>query len=100
MRVTKGRPHWIHLNIRDLASRVNLEIDAYEQELRASADARLTFHEESGKYYIKTVPTDAARVADALRSVPVSATSFIKPSAVKPGNWVTSRPSVIVIKSP
>ena len=31
MRVTKGRPHWIHLNIRDLASRVNLEIDANEQ---------------------------------------------------------------------
>ena len=69
MCVTKGQPHWIHLNIRDFSSRVNVQIDAYEQELRTSADARLTFHEKSGKYYVKTIPTEAARVAEALRSV-------------------------------
>jgi len=67
--VTKGQPHWIHLNIRDLSSKVNLEIDAYEQELRASADARLAFHEKSKRNYVKAVPREAARVADALRSL-------------------------------
>ena len=65
----KGDPHWIHLNIRDLSSRVNLQIDDYEQELRTSADARLTFHEKSGKYYVKTIPTEAAGIAVALKSV-------------------------------
>jgi hypothetical protein len=69
MSVTKGQPHWINLNIRDFSSRLNLQIDAYEQELRTSADARLRFHEESERYYVKTIPTEAARVADALRSV-------------------------------
>ena len=68
MRVTKGQPHWIHLNIRALSSRVIPQIDAYEQELRASADARLRFREKS-KRYIKTIPAEAARIADALRSV-------------------------------
>jgi hypothetical protein len=69
IRVMKGDPHRIHLNIRDLSSRVNLQIDAYEQELQTSADARLTFHEKSGKSYVKTIPTEAARIAVALRSV-------------------------------
>jgi hypothetical protein len=69
MSVTKGKPHWIHLNIRDFSSRVSLQIDAYEQELRTNADARLRFHEKSGKYYVKTLPPEAARIADALRSV-------------------------------
>ena len=67
--VTRGRPHWIRLNIRDFSSRVIPQIDAYEQELRTSADARLRFHERSERYYIKTIPTEAARIADALRSV-------------------------------
>jgi hypothetical protein len=67
--VTRGQPHWINLNIRDFSTRVNLQIDAYEQELRDSGDARLRFHEESGRYYIKAIPTEAARVADGLRSV-------------------------------
>ena len=67
MSVTKGKPHWIHLNIRDFSSRVSLQIDAYEQELRTNADARLRFHEKSGKYYVKTLRSEAARVADALR---------------------------------
>jgi hypothetical protein len=66
--ITKRHPHWIHLNIRDISSRVILQIDAYEQELRTSADARLRFHEQSGRSYVKTIPTEAARVADALRS--------------------------------
>jgi hypothetical protein len=44
------------------------QIDAYEEELRTSADARLRFHEKSEKY-IKTIPTEATRIADALRSV-------------------------------
>lgn len=69
IRATKGHPHWIHLNIRDLSSRVNLQIDAYEQELRTSADARLNFREKSERYYVKTLPFEAARVADALRSI-------------------------------
>ena len=69
MSVTKGQSHWIDLNFRDFSSRVNLQIDAYEQELRTSADARLRFHEKSVKYYVKTIRTEAARVAEALRSV-------------------------------
>lgn len=68
MRVTKGQPYWIHLSIRDLSSRVILQIDAYEQVLRTSADARLRFRENS-KRYIKTIPAEAARIADALRSL-------------------------------
>ena len=68
IRVMKGDPHWIQLNIRDLSSRVNLKIDAYEQELRTSADARLTFHQKSEKCYVKTISTEAT-VAVALRSV-------------------------------
>jgi hypothetical protein len=68
MRVTKGQPHWIHLNIRALSSRVILQIDAYEQVLRTSADARLRFRKNS-KRYIKTIPAEAARIADALRSL-------------------------------
>jgi hypothetical protein len=67
MIITKGHPHWIHLNIRDISSRVNLQIDAYEQELRTSADARLRFHEQSGRSYVKTIHPEAAGVADALR---------------------------------
>jgi len=69
MSVTKGQPHWIHLNIRAFSSRVISQIDAYEQQLRTNADARLSFHQKS-KSYIKTMPADAARIADALRSVP------------------------------
>jgi hypothetical protein len=68
MRVTRGQPHWIHLNIRDFSSRVISLIDAYEQELRTSPGARLRFHEKS-KTYIRTIPAEAARIADALRSV-------------------------------
>jgi hypothetical protein len=68
MSVTKGQPHWIHLNIRAFSSRVISQIGAYEQELRTSADARLSFHEKSKKY-IRTIPAEAARIADALRSV-------------------------------
>jgi hypothetical protein len=59
--------HWIHLNIRELSSRVITQIDAYEQELRTNADARLRFREKS-KIYLKTIPAEAVRVADALRS--------------------------------
>ena len=68
MSVTKGQPNWIHLNVRVFSSRVISRIDAYEQELRTSADARLSFHEKS-KRYIRTIPAEAARIADALRSV-------------------------------
>jgi hypothetical protein len=52
MSVTAGQPHWIHLNIRAFSSGVISQIDAYEQELRTSAHARLIFHEKS-KSYIK-----------------------------------------------
>src|ERR1022692_4479337 len=62
MSVTKGRPHWIHLNIRAFSSRVIPQIDAYEQELRTSADARLRFHEKSGKYYVKTIDRKSTRL--------------------------------------
>jgi hypothetical protein len=67
VRVTKGQPHWIHLNIRALWSQVIPQIDAYEQELRTSADARLRFHEKSNRY-IRIIHTEA-RIADALRSI-------------------------------
>jgi hypothetical protein len=66
--VIKGRPNWIHLNIRAFASRVISQVDAYEQELRTSADARLSFHQNS-QSYIRTIPPEAARIADALRLV-------------------------------
>jgi hypothetical protein len=66
--VAKGQPHWIHLNIRAFSSRVISQIDAYERELRTSADARRSFHEKS-KSYIRTIPAEAAKIADALRSV-------------------------------
>ena len=66
--VTKGQPHWIHLNIRQCSSRISSQIDAYEQELRANADARLRFHQKSGSY-VKTLPSEAARIAGALRSI-------------------------------
>ena len=66
--VTKGQPHWMHLNIRVFSLRVISQIDAYEQELRTSADARFAFHEKS-KRCSRTIPEDAARIADALRSV-------------------------------
>ena len=68
MYVAKGQPHWIHLNIRTCAERIILQIDAYEQELRTNPHARLSFNEKS-KRYIKTIRADAARIADALRSV-------------------------------
>jgi len=66
--VTKGQPNWIRLNIRAFSSRVISEIDAYEQQLRTNADARLRFHEKS-KRYVKTIPAEAARIVDALNSV-------------------------------
>jgi hypothetical protein len=68
MSVTPGRPNWIGLNIRTFSSQVISQIDAYEQELRTSADARLGFYEKS-KSYIRTIPPEAARIAAALRSV-------------------------------
>jgi hypothetical protein len=67
--VRKGQPHWIELNIRNFSSRVISQIDVYEQELRTSADARLRFREKSERYYIKTIPAEAARIADALRAI-------------------------------
>jgi hypothetical protein len=74
--VTKGhqkkghqkQPHWIHLNIRALSDRAISQINAYEQELRTSPDARLRFHQKA-KSYVKTIPAEATRIANALRSV-------------------------------
>ena len=43
MSVTKGQPHWVHINIRELAERVISKIAAYEKELRTRAGARSTF---------------------------------------------------------
>ena len=68
MSVTEGKPHWIRLSIRECSTRVISQIDAYENELRTNADARLRFHEKS-KSYIKILPADADKIADALRSV-------------------------------
>lgn len=68
VRVTKGQPHWIHLNIRECSLRIGSQINAYEQELRASADARLRFHQKSANY-VKTIPAEAARIAGALKSI-------------------------------
>jgi len=66
--VRQGRPHWIHLNIRECCSRIRCQIDAYEQELRTSADARARFYQRSGKS-VKTIPAEAAKVANAFRSI-------------------------------
>jgi hypothetical protein len=66
--VRKGKPHWIHLSIRAFSSRLLSEIDAYEQELRTSADARLSFDEKS-KRYINTLPAEATSIAEALRLI-------------------------------
>ena len=66
--VKKGQPHWIHLNIRECSSRIISQIDAYEEELRASADARLRFHQKS-ESYTRTISAEAARIAGALRSI-------------------------------
>ena len=69
--VTKGhdqQPHWIHLNIRAFSTRAISQIDAYEQELRTSPDARLRFHQKATSY-IKTIPSEATRIAKALKSV-------------------------------
>jgi len=68
IRVTRGQPHWIRLNIRVFSSRVNSQIDAYEKELQTSPDTRLRFHEKS-KSYIKTLPVEASRISGALRSL-------------------------------
>jgi hypothetical protein len=68
MSVTTGQPNWIELNIRPFALQVISQIDTYERELRARADARLGFCEKSGSY-VRTIPPEAARIAGALRSV-------------------------------
>jgi hypothetical protein len=68
MSVFTGKPNWIHLNMRVFSERVTSQIDAYEEELRTSADARLNFQRKS-KSYVKNIPADAKRIADALRSV-------------------------------
>ena len=68
MTVAKGQPNWMNLNIRAFSLRLIPQIDDYEQELRTSADARLGFRERSERYYIRTIPADAARIAGALRS--------------------------------
>src|SRR5690349_5230435 len=68
-RITRGKPHWIYLNIRDFSSRVNLQIDGYEEELRTSPDARLTFLKKSRRYYVKTLSKEATSVGSALRSL-------------------------------
>ena len=60
-------PHWIHLYIRTLSSRVISLIDAYEQELLTGTDARRRFYEKS-KHFVRTIPPEAARLADAFRS--------------------------------
>lgn len=65
--VTKGPPHWIQLNIRAFSSRLISQIDAYEQELRVSADARLSFHQKL-KRSVRTISTEA-RIADAFKAL-------------------------------
>ncbi len=49
VKATKGRPHWIQLNIRTCSSLVITQIDAYERQLRTNPDARLKFREEIEK---------------------------------------------------
>jgi hypothetical protein len=68
MSVTKGQPNWIRLNMMAFSERVTSQIDAYEQELRSGANARLNFEQKS-KSYVKKINADATRIADALRSV-------------------------------
>ena len=67
--IEKGSPHWIMINIREFSSRVISQIDAYEKELRTSAEARLKFHEKSKSSYVKTLNSDAAWIADAKGSL-------------------------------
>jgi hypothetical protein len=65
--VRKGQPNWIDLNIRSFSMQAMAQIDAYEKELRENPAARVTFNQQSKKY-IRTIPSEATRIADVLRS--------------------------------
>lgn len=71
MSVTKRHSNRIDLNIniRTFSSQVISQINAYEEELRVSPDARLRFHQKSkSKRYVRTISAEA-RIADAFRAV-------------------------------
>ncbi|MDP8991214.1 MAG: hypothetical protein M3N41_14180 [Acidobacteriota bacterium] len=63
---------WIVLNVRTLSSRIFSLIDAYEERLRTSADARLNFEQKSERS-IKSISAEATRLAEAFRSLPQEA---------------------------
>lgn len=71
--VTPGDPHWVHLNIRALATQVISKIDSYEQELLRSAPARNSFQERSRRT-TKEIPQDAVKVAQSLKAITRSST--------------------------
>ncbi len=66
--VTPGDPHWINLNIRALSMNVISRIDSYEQELRASAEARDRFQNASRRT-TKPVSQDAVKITQAFKAI-------------------------------
>jgi hypothetical protein len=65
---TAGDPHWIRINIREFSRLVIARVDAYERELRTSAEARTRFKERL-KRTTKVIPAEAEKVCEALNAV-------------------------------
>lgn len=63
-----GDPLWIQINIRRFSSLVIERIDAYEQELRTSAEACSKFKELSEKT-TKVISNEAANVREGLNAI-------------------------------
>ena len=69
LRVIKGEPNWLRLNVKVLSERVTKQINAYEDELRKSARARKNFQSKSSKCVKDIPPQQAVNVAAAWKSI-------------------------------
>jgi hypothetical protein len=65
---TEGKPNWLLLNVKVLEERLVAKIDAYEEELRHSANARFGFRKKSQKS-TRTIPPQATRITGAWKSI-------------------------------
>lgn len=68
LRASEGEPNWLPLNVKVLEEQLAAKIDAYEEELRQSASARLGFREKS-KRCIRDIPPQATRIAEAWKAM-------------------------------
>ncbi len=66
--VTQDDPHWIHLNMKVLSTQVISRIDSYEQEIRASAEARDRFQDRSRRT-TKPVSQNAMKITQSLEAI-------------------------------